>query len=180
MFCTKCGAQIEDGSLFCVSCGAKIEGDAPAPAPVAETPVAPVTETPVAPVEPVATPYAPVEGSPVVNPNFEQPVAPQEPKAPKEKKPINKKVFIFGGIGLAAVLAIVAAIIIIVNVVANANKKPGYVYFADGTYYYVDIADYSMDELLAKYAANENESLSRFEVMMVNELIAHIEGVIAA
>lgn len=29
MFCTKCGAQIDDDSTFCVHCGEKIDGDAP-------------------------------------------------------------------------------------------------------------------------------------------------------
>ena len=27
MFCEKCGAEIEDGSVFCEKCGARIEGD---------------------------------------------------------------------------------------------------------------------------------------------------------
>ena len=46
MFCTKCGAQIEDGAKFCTSCGQKLE-EAPAAAPVAEAApeAAPVAET---------------------------------------------------------------------------------------------------------------------------------------
>lgn len=37
MFCTNCGAQIEDGSVFCTSCGAKQNGETQ---PVVNTPVA--------------------------------------------------------------------------------------------------------------------------------------------
>ncbi len=50
MFCTKCGAQIEDGAKFCTSCGQPTE-EAPAAetAPVAET--APAVEAPSAPAE---------------------------------------------------------------------------------------------------------------------------------
>lgn len=33
-FCSKCGAQLEDGVQFCPSCGAPVGGETPAPAPV--------------------------------------------------------------------------------------------------------------------------------------------------
>ena len=33
-FCTKCGAQVPDGSTFCTACGATLAAAAPAPAPV--------------------------------------------------------------------------------------------------------------------------------------------------
>ncbi len=46
MFCTKCGAKIEDGAKFCTSCGQPTEAaPAPAAAPATEAPA--VTETPV-------------------------------------------------------------------------------------------------------------------------------------
>ncbi len=50
MFCTKCGAQIEDGAKFCTSCGQRLEesaAPAPAQAPAAEAPAqeSPVQET---------------------------------------------------------------------------------------------------------------------------------------
>ena len=36
MFCTKCGTQLEDGTIFCTKCGAKQEGaQAPQTAPQA-------------------------------------------------------------------------------------------------------------------------------------------------
>lgn len=53
MFCTKCGAQIEDGAKFCTSCGQPVEeAAAPAQAPAAPeaVPAAPVQET--TPAEP--------------------------------------------------------------------------------------------------------------------------------
>ncbi len=48
-FCTKCGAQVPDGSVFCTSCGNPIAA-APAPAPVPEQPA------PAAPEQPAAAP----------------------------------------------------------------------------------------------------------------------------
>ena len=52
MFCTKCGAQIEDGAKFCTSCGQKVD-DTPVAAPVAE---AAPTAAPEAAPEAVAAP----------------------------------------------------------------------------------------------------------------------------
>lgn len=54
MFCTKCGAQIEDGAKFCTSCGQKVE-EAPAATPVAEAAPAPEVVPEAAP-EAVAAP----------------------------------------------------------------------------------------------------------------------------
>lgn len=60
MICSKCGANVEDGSKFCVACGNQLE------APEAQTPEVPVVEeVPVAPVveespAPAAPPVAPV------------------------------------------------------------------------------------------------------------------------
>lgn len=60
MFCTKCGAQIEDGAKFCTSCGQKVD-DTPVAAPAAE-----------------AAPTAAPEAAPEV--------APEAVAAPAEKK----------------------------------------------------------------------------------------------
>jgi hypothetical protein len=58
MFCTKCGAQIEDGAKFCTSCGQKVE-ETPAAAPVAEAAPAPEAAPEAAPeVTPAAAPEA--------------------------------------------------------------------------------------------------------------------------
>ncbi len=127
MFCTKCGAKLEDGAIFCTSCGAKFETETPALEPQ-ETPA---METPVAPVAPAA----PVEQVQNVAPQATEPVAPQPVK---EKKPINKKIFLFGGIGLGAALLIAAVIIIVVNVVKNSNKQQGFVYYSEGSYYFMN------------------------------------------
>jgi hypothetical protein len=58
MFCSKCGAPNEDGSVFCGNCGAALEGDvvpevpAEVPAEVPEElPVAPYVEEPAAPAD---------------------------------------------------------------------------------------------------------------------------------
>ncbi|MBQ3283938.1 MAG: zinc-ribbon domain-containing protein, partial [Atopobiaceae bacterium] len=56
MFCSNCGAEVNDGAAFCPKCGASMT--APQPAPVPETPVvpeAPVTPAPVEPAQPTQT-----------------------------------------------------------------------------------------------------------------------------
>lgn len=91
MFCSKCGAQLPDGSAFCGNCGNPI---APV-APVATTPVTPVAETPVAPVAPV-TPVA------------ETPVATAAPKK-------NRTALIVIIIVIVAVLGTAAALLFLTD-----------------------------------------------------------------
>ncbi len=51
MFCTKCGAKIEDGAKFCTSCGQKVEDAPVAEAPAAEAPAVEATAEAAAPAE---------------------------------------------------------------------------------------------------------------------------------
>lgn len=64
MFCTNCGAQLEDNSIFCIQCGAKVSGETSAPVPVVEEPVVMEASAPVAEEVPV------VEQTPVVEESF--------------------------------------------------------------------------------------------------------------
>ncbi len=74
MFCTNCGAKLEDGANFCTSCGARVEEAAPAQAanvtdiPAVETSApSPVVNTPVTDAPPAENPeQAPVSETPVI------------------------------------------------------------------------------------------------------------------
>lgn len=111
-FCSNCGAQLQEGSKFCTNCGTKYE----TPKPAAASPVAPEPENPVQ--EPIKAPEAPQGNQQTYTPPVQQSDAPQggagRPKAqpvfvaPKQKKPVDKKLlFIIGGAVLAVILAIV-------------------------------------------------------------------------
>ncbi len=117
MFCESCGAKIEDNALFCESCGAKLNNDQ-------EVPVAEVAqpENPAA-AEQVAQPEASAQA-------VEVPVA--APK--KEKKPIPKKYFLFGGIGAGVLAAIIIALIIIIPLLNRVDISK-YIDIDFSTYY---------------------------------------------
>ncbi|MCR4788812.1 MAG: zinc-ribbon domain-containing protein [Lachnospiraceae bacterium] len=115
MFCTNCGAKVEDGALFCTNCGAKIETVADTPAeeninpgttntePVSEP--APSTYSEPAP-EPAPSAYS--EPAPAYNAQYDQ--ASSGDEAPK------KKVGLLIGI-IAGVLVLIAAILVCVFVI---------------------------------------------------------------
>ncbi len=113
--CNKCGAELPEGSKFCTSCGAKNE-ETPqvAPAPVEEAPVyvAPEAEAPKQEsVYSVPTQAAPNQ---------------------KEKKPVNKKLFIIIGAAVLALIVIIVVIVLIVNTVKkNAEIKAKTITFSE-------------------------------------------------
>ena len=102
MFCTKCGAQLPDGSKFCTKCGAHVEGtDETTVMPVAnETRVMTGQPTQVAPKAPEqATQYQPAP---------QQPVYQSVPQQPAYQEAPSK-----GGASRGAVIAAVVAIIVV-------------------------------------------------------------------
>ena len=146
-FCTNCGAQVSDETKFCMSCGTKIQQAAAAP--VQEAPQQKVTQQETPAEQPVSQPEeaASVQGSytmptqqsytPPVQQSYTPPVqqsyqAPKQEysaqpayapaaKAPKQKKPMNKKtLFIIGG----AVLAVILAIVLIAALAGKGGKTP--------------------------------------------------------
>ena len=94
MFCTNCGAQLEDNSIFCIQCGAKVLGETPAPAPVVEEPVVMEASAPVVEEVPV------VEQAPVVEETFSNQVQQPEFAQPYNQpfaQPYNQMQQPYGG-----------------------------------------------------------------------------------
>lgn len=87
MFCTNCGAKMEDGQRFCGNCGARVELSTPA--------------APKAPAPPPAPPYTPAEAPRASYP----PQGQIRPDRPKKKK--GGLVLAVLGVVLAAALALV-------------------------------------------------------------------------
>ena len=139
--CTKCGNPLQAGTTICPICGTNnintkpaTPEAAPSPAPVAPAAPAvasavPVTPAPAAPA-PVVT-SAPAAPAPVGNPTV-APTAPvaadkdvkeatKEPKAPKEKKPINKKLLII--VGIVAAVIIIGAVVAMI-IINNSSSTP--------------------------------------------------------
>ena len=123
MYCTKCGAQIPDGSTFCTSCGARVGGAEDQAEPVAF----PVED---APTSAPAGRHAP-QGAPVhmaTQPQYEQPFAePAEPfdLMPQPKKPKHRGRIVAAVIGGVAVVAIVAAIVIVPRIGSSSEVTSG-------------------------------------------------------
>lgn len=126
MYCTKCGAQIPDGSTFCTSCGARVGGVEDQAEPVA-FPVGDALAT--AP----AGQHTP-QGAPVymaAQPRYEEPMTEPTEAAqpsvptPQPKKPKHKGRIVAAVIGGVAVVAIVAAIVIVPRIGASSEVTSG-------------------------------------------------------
>ena len=148
MFCEKCGNPVNDNDKFCQKCGAPVKplNAAPQQAPEAPQPEVQPMQAPEAPqpeVQPVQAPEAPQpevqpvqaprpEVQPMQAPEGYQPVPPMaddfnqtnvQTVPPAEKKPFPKAAklgIIFGGIGVAAV----AAILVVIFAVIIPMTKP--------------------------------------------------------
>lgn len=98
MFCTKCGAQIADGSKFCTGCGAPLnsipERVVPDPAPIAPT-----------------VSFAPAE-----------PFAPAFPVTPEAPAPVIKKKPILPIIIIAAAVTVVIAVVLVLSLSGGGYK----------------------------------------------------------
>lgn len=123
MFCTNCGAQIQDGASFCTNCGTPIDaqpasGDAGSSSPTEALP-------PQQPVVPSQT--APMPQQPPVAAQPAQPVSPaagstggQPPQGGKDKRPV-----IIAAIVAAAIIVIAAIVaIVLVSGVGQKQEQP--------------------------------------------------------
>ena len=126
MYCTKCGAQIPDGSTFCTSCGARVGGAEDQAEPVAF----PVDDAPAtAPAGQRAPQGAPAHMA--AQPYYEQPMTEPAEAAqpfdltPQPKKPKHRGRIVAAVIGGVAVVAIVAAIVIVPRIGASSEVTSG-------------------------------------------------------
>lgn len=126
MYCTKCGAQIPDGSTFCTSCGARVGGVEDQAEPVAF----PVED---APASAPAGQQAPQGASAhmAAQPRYEEPMTEPAEAAqpfvptPQPKKPKHKGRIVAAVLGGVAVVAIVAAIVIVPRIGASSEVTSG-------------------------------------------------------
>lgn len=126
MYCTKCGAQIPDGSTFCTSCGARVGGVEDQAEPVAF----PVGDAPAsAPVGQQTPQGAPVHMA--AQPRYEEPMTEPAEAAqpfvptPQSKKPKHRGRIVAAVLGGVAVVAIVAAIVIVPRIGASSEVTSG-------------------------------------------------------
>ncbi len=125
-YCTKCGAQIPDGSMFCTSCSARVGGVEDQAEPV----TFPVGD---APVGDPAGQHAPQGASAhmAAQSHYEQPLTePAEASqpfvsTPQPKKPKHRGRIVAAVIGGVAVVAIVAAIVVVPRIGASSEVTSG-------------------------------------------------------
>lgn len=126
MYCTKCGAQIPDGSTFCTSCGARVGGVEDQTEPVAF----PVGDAPAAAP---AGQHAPQGASAhmAAQSRYEEPMTESTDAAqpfvptPQPTKPKHKGRIVAAVIGGVAVVAIVAAIVIVPRIGSSSEVTSG-------------------------------------------------------
>ena len=126
MYCTKCGAQIPDGSTFCTSCGARVGGAEDQADPVAF----PVEDAPAAAP---AGQHAPQGASAhmAAQSRYEEPMTEPAEAAqpfvptPQPTKPKHKGRTVAAVIGGVAVVAIVAAIVIVPRIGSSSEVTSG-------------------------------------------------------
>lgn len=126
MYCTKCGAQIPDGSMFCTICGARVGGVEDQAEPVAF----PVGD---APATAPAGQHAPqgVSAHMAAQPCYEEPMTePAEASqafvpTPQPKKPKHKGCIVAAVIGGVAVVAIVAAFVVVPRIGSSSEVTSG-------------------------------------------------------
>lgn len=126
MYCTKCGAQIPDGSTFCTSCGARVGGAEDQAEPVAF----PVGD---APATAPAGQHVPQGASAhmAAQSRYEEPMTEPAEAAqpfvltPQPKKPKHRGRIVAAVIGGVAVVAIVAAIVIVPRIGTSSEVTSG-------------------------------------------------------
>lgn len=126
MYCTKCGAQIPDGSMFCTICGARVgvvEDQAePAAFPVEDAPAS----APVGQQAPQGAP-AHMAAQPCYDEPMTEPAEAAQPfvPTPRPKKPKHRGRIVAAVIGGVAVVAIVAAFVVVPRIGSSSEVTSG-------------------------------------------------------
>lgn len=115
MFCTKCGAQLDENAAFCTICGTPTGKGTPAQPPE-ETPLQPPEQAPAHPEE--QTPAQPVEQVP--SQSAAQSSAPAKAKASDPKR---KKIILISSLSAAAVLLIVGIVLLVLGIQRGNARK---------------------------------------------------------
>lgn len=143
--CPKCGKELEDGAKFCDECGAS----------VFEVIFCPNCG------EKTSSEYRFCEvcGASVVEEDTPEVVSETEAVAEKTpKKPIPKKLFLFGGIAIAAI----AVIVLIVSLIAGGSAADNYgLYLKDGEMIFTDFSEEGSREITSRLL--EDVDLSDYE-----------------
>ena len=126
MYCTRCGAQIPDGSTFCTSCGARVGGAEdqaePAAFPVGDAPAtAPAGQHTPQDVPPYVFVERYYEDSTIEPTEADR----SFDSTPQPKKPRHKGRIIAAVVGGVAVVAIVAAIVIAPRIGSSSEVTSG-------------------------------------------------------
>lgn len=148
MFCPKCGTQLPDGAKFCGSCGSALSQLLPQASPQLQTsPQSPSSErvpelhSADKPVEAVgsgdATVSPPPSGDPPAAPAKKQRAGRSSRKNPKPAsgsgKKLSPRVWLFGGIALAVVVAAVVLFLVFFGDSGNGSGLPqGVLYLRSG------------------------------------------------
>lgn len=126
MYCTKCGAQIPDGSTFCTSCGARVGGAEDQAEPVAF----PVGDAAAAAPAGQHAPQG-VSAHMAAQPRYEEPMTEPAEVAqpfvpmPQPKKPKHRGRIVAAVIGGVVVVAIVAAIVVVPRIGSSSEVTSG-------------------------------------------------------
>lgn len=126
MYCTRCGAQIPDGSTFCTSCGARVGGAEdqaePAAFPVGDAPAtAPAGQHTPQDVPPYVFVERYYEDSTIEPTEADR----SFDSTPQPKKPGHKGRIVAAVVGGVAVVAIVAAIVIVPRIGSSSEVTSG-------------------------------------------------------
>lgn len=126
MYCTRCGAQIPDGSTFCTSCGARVGGAEdqaePAAFPVGDAPAtAPAGQHTPQDVPPYVFVERYYEDSTIEPTEADR----SFDSTPQPKKPRHKGRIVAAVVGGVAVVAIVAAIVIAPRIGSSSEVTSG-------------------------------------------------------
>ena len=128
MFCTKCGAQLEDGAKFCTFCGAAVRTPGQPVAPSASESQPSSEPRPVPEPQPVPEPWSEPAPQPEPRPNTAQPApashpqpdrtpVPEQPDKPKRK--LGKK----GKIAVAVVVVCLIAAAVVGVIVLRPDDS---------------------------------------------------------